>query len=525
MISVCTLVFTVLVVFGAHAHPLWGDEAETALYARNILKYGIPKGWDGVNIMGHTDAVTLNGDLINYSNPWPQYYLTALSFRLFGQSSFSARIPFILLSIFTIPLYYLLLGKLTNRRIALIGTVLLSLSVQYILFSYQSRYYALTNFSALLFWYASTNLVTSSVWPKVLFVASGTLGLYANYIGFPFWFLGVGLFGIIHQWKSGMVLKSWLMRYVALGSVIALLFLPWVVILRVSSSRWMTTFSSLGEYLYFFPFWLWRVYRQFEAANIYPIGVVLISVFFMIRKRSNILAAATMSVCIGFILLTVASMIIVSDSVLYSIRFHTSYIFLFLLIAAVCFDAIWRWKKFVGIVVLILFLLTNVFGFSRPRSVLFEYLRDISHPYKTPDEVVATYLETHAKWGETAFVNLDRNHDPLIFHLGDRLKFVNRVSANNDRLFPKNYGILPSYIYNFIGLPDWVILYGTYIQKDHKDAFDARPLPLGVDLNEEYTEHILPIYFSDTSRPEIELRSFTATTPKPQARIFMYKRK
>ena len=52
----------------------------------------------------------------------------------------------------------------------------------------------------------------------------------------------------------------------------------------------------------------------------------------------------------------------------------------------------WRWKKFVGIVVFLLFLLTSVFGFSRPRSVLFEYLGDISHPYKTPDEVVATYL-------------------------------------------------------------------------------------------------------------------------------------
>ena len=75
----CVL-FAILLIIGARAHPLWGDEAETALFARNILSYGVPRGWDGTNIMGINNAVVLNADLINHTSPWTQYYMTAASF-------------------------------------------------------------------------------------------------------------------------------------------------------------------------------------------------------------------------------------------------------------------------------------------------------------------------------------------------------------------------------------------------------------------------------------------------------------
>ena len=98
-----TVLFAVLVILAANMHPLWGDEAETALFARNILRYGIPLGWDGTNIMGINNGVVLDSNLINHTSPWAQYYLVALSFKLFGESSITARLPFILSAILSIP--------------------------------------------------------------------------------------------------------------------------------------------------------------------------------------------------------------------------------------------------------------------------------------------------------------------------------------------------------------------------------------------------------------------------------------
>src|SRR3989344_4117838 len=82
-----TIVFTVLIIGAAEMHELWGDEAETALFGRNILKYGMPKGWDGTNIMGINNAVVLDRNLINHTSPWAQYYMVAASFAVFGESS------------------------------------------------------------------------------------------------------------------------------------------------------------------------------------------------------------------------------------------------------------------------------------------------------------------------------------------------------------------------------------------------------------------------------------------------------
>ena len=73
---------------------------------------------------------------------------------------------------------------------------------------------------------------------------------------------------------------------------------------------------------------------------------------------------------------------------------------------------------------------------SRSRSFPVEYFTEILYPYDTPDKVVADYTR-YAKVGDTAFVSLDRDHEPLIFHLKDTIRFVNRVSLINTRIFPK----------------------------------------------------------------------------------------
>lgn len=171
------LIFSLLIIGGALAHPLWADEAETAFFAKTILQTGLPKGFDGTNVTAIQDGITLNRDLLNHRSPWLQYYLTALSFLVLGQSSFSARLPFIIMSLFTPLLLYLLAYKIAeNRPTALITSIIACLSVPLILFSFQDRYFSLVIFSSLAMALTSFSLYhqprSPHIWPKLGFVLS-----------------------------------------------------------------------------------------------------------------------------------------------------------------------------------------------------------------------------------------------------------------------------------------------------------------------------------------------------------------
>src|SRR5256886_14229631 len=75
---------------------LWEDEGDTAALASNILKFGVPKAWDGAAFLDSDHGARLNRDLVMVTHPWIQYYLAAASFLIFGQNTFAARFPFAL---------------------------------------------------------------------------------------------------------------------------------------------------------------------------------------------------------------------------------------------------------------------------------------------------------------------------------------------------------------------------------------------------------------------------------------------
>src|SRR5437588_11174053 len=86
---------------------LWADEGDTAVLASNILKYGVPKAWDGVTFIDSDKGARLNDDLVMVSHPWLQYYLTAASFLVFVENTLAARLPFALAGWVTTLLVYM----------------------------------------------------------------------------------------------------------------------------------------------------------------------------------------------------------------------------------------------------------------------------------------------------------------------------------------------------------------------------------------------------------------------------------
>lgn len=124
---------------------LWQDEAETALLARQVLAHGLPVATDAGRLLSdQLDRGDISAEGLWIWSPWLPHYVTAASFALFGESTRTARLPFVLAGWATLLLSYPVFRRLTaSRATARLAVLLLALSVPFLMMSRQCRYYAL----------------------------------------------------------------------------------------------------------------------------------------------------------------------------------------------------------------------------------------------------------------------------------------------------------------------------------------------------------------------------------------------
>jgi len=108
--ALVAVIGAVLIFTNLGSDYLWEDEGDTAALASNILKFGVPKAWDGAAFLDCDHGTRLNRDLVMVTHPWVQYYLTAASFLIFGQNTFAARFPFALAGWLSILVVYFFSG-------------------------------------------------------------------------------------------------------------------------------------------------------------------------------------------------------------------------------------------------------------------------------------------------------------------------------------------------------------------------------------------------------------------------------
>jgi 4-amino-4-deoxy-L-arabinose transferase-like glycosyltransferase len=228
---------------------LWEDEGDTAVLASNILKFGVPKAWDGVTFTDSDKGARLNDELVMASHPWLQYYLTAASFAIFGENNFAARLPFALAGWLTILVVYLCVYDLVASKSAgFCAAALLTGSVQFLLYSRQCRYYPLSMlFGSLLLWIF---FCMRSARACVLFAIVGILLFHSH----PFGIVLVGaaaLLSLVHPQFAAQ--RRWF--YLA-SPVIAAFTLPWIALAHhgyAENSKLVTSapqfFGRLIQYL------------------------------------------------------------------------------------------------------------------------------------------------------------------------------------------------------------------------------------------------------------------------------------
>jgi hypothetical protein len=136
--------------------PLWGDEADTGIEARNILRCGYPTAWDGRNVSFFKDGSQLDKNLACNKIPWIQYYFGALSLLIFGNNTLGLRVLFAFCGVLSFfPIYAILKSRL---RYPAGLTVLTLLSPQVVLLQRNARYYPLLILIyAVLVWHVLAN--------------------------------------------------------------------------------------------------------------------------------------------------------------------------------------------------------------------------------------------------------------------------------------------------------------------------------------------------------------------------------
>jgi hypothetical protein len=143
---------------------LWQDEAETALLGRNTLRFGVPTVWDGRNLVAQYYSLDFDHRLL-FQKGWLPPYAVAASFAVAGETTLAARLPFALLGLASLWLCHRLALRLTrDRATAALASVLLALSLPFLLYARQCRWYALAMALTLLLFEAEDRLDERGGW-------------------------------------------------------------------------------------------------------------------------------------------------------------------------------------------------------------------------------------------------------------------------------------------------------------------------------------------------------------------------
>ena len=160
---------------------LWEDEAETALLARNVLRFGQPVAFDGVHLISQECGVDSDARYVWRQTGWLPIYVTATSFAWLGESTLSARLPFALLGILApLSLYALARRSYADRVIAWMAALSLMASVPFLLHVRQARYYSLVIIATIWILYFGLSVIERSRFAAVGLVIALTVLLQST---------------------------------------------------------------------------------------------------------------------------------------------------------------------------------------------------------------------------------------------------------------------------------------------------------------------------------------------------------
>ena len=492
----------VLFFYNAGNYHLWGDEGVTAFYGKNTLRYGLPYGFDGRNLLEFSNGVYLNREFLPLLDPWGQYYVSSASQAMFGMTSFGARALFIVFGLAAvIAQYAFVLRYFGNARLALINVILMMTSVIYILYSRQSRYYALGLFLTPMICHIYArhehrpiHIGVAALLFTAFFFTNSLIGLAV--------LAAMGLSFLLFDDR-----KKTLVFFLSPLPVVVLavgLFMFWLF------SHGMPAHPDFLNNTHPFDFGriIWLYLKDYNETQLLPAGMLMILVllwlavgefrggFDNIKKEVAIISIIVIATVIISFLTPQNSSAQHSD-----IRYATPLFPMLFLVQAFAVERMFSWKKWFALPLLFMVIATNLLSFMPMRSYGYEFARENICPFDNSVKVAVQFLEKRIQHDDMVLVSPNHMLGSMAYYLADSALFCNVIGEDNANLLAAGVR-LPEYIYSRETTPDWVVLFGLGVDTKHTAEHLHR-----MDMA-QYNVHSFPIMGPDVSRPELFARSF-----------------
>jgi hypothetical protein len=458
---------------------LWQDEANTAVLAVRMLKFGKPLAYDGVNLLTNDnfaaedragiasrttsaqaaiDYVVARGDVKPDTSwifhPWGQFVAAAASIRLLGQTTVAARLPFALAALATVLLLYQLVRRsIGDVRVALLAAALLVANVEWIVHSRQARYYALSGLFLILTFAAYERWHRRARWGAPLFVATAWLWFQIDY-GTVWPVLGV-LF--LHALVTR---RRQIREPIVTGLVLAAGLAPFVVYYGL----WTRMSVQLES---------WRERFQHSSYNIdlyvVPLIVLIAAIFLLVRRRASLAPAERRVVGLAVGILIALSLWVPSVAPLAFVRYVVmaaplgGLIIAWVLVRSLGQRPVALWFG-VAILVATPWLSLPLNGWApavRPgtavalvRSEWPMAIRDIFLTRPDPNRAVVDWLRQHAAATDEILVNYE--DAPLMYYLPNPIRGgVAAFRAEDESHGPPRFAVLR----RSVGFVHWPVFY------------------------------------------------------------------
>jgi hypothetical protein len=530
----------------------WDDEAHIAIMARNFLHTGTWTGWDGRNLLAYGNGIVLEPNL-RHIIPQLDAPLMAISFALFGVSTWAGRFPFVVAGLLTLLVFARFLKREFpgQRALQLFAFTLLAFSVQFLLAVRTCRYYALAILFALLVFTAyrrcledrrTIDFVWLGLWSLLLFLTSCLNGGA---------FLGalavVHLVCHRHTWKvrewtrAAMAVAIFLIGAVPYAVVNRIwdfplpVIQPWYQRKTIMLLANLNSLNTLGlswlvalGLVFFFASRLTRRALP-EGANPRDDGANASTGHNSTVTRR---AAEWAVLTLGYVFFV---------SMLSPVEFFTPFgealRYLFPLLPFIAaLNGVFLWfvlqrMRLLAVALFILLISTNLLSLI-PRERVLQltlpyYVGEVHQPYQTAYSQVIRFLDTHAKPDERVLAIPDHMNYPLMFYRGDRLRFTGLLNRRT-HLSLQTIAVLPAPLLAEENFPDWLIAFGNRNMANESLRFFSRP-HLEKGQRVEYLYQLfttLDVFFEQTQRPEIPWHSFGPHRDFNRAKdaVYVYRR-
>jgi 4-amino-4-deoxy-L-arabinose transferase-like glycosyltransferase len=515
------LIAAVLAGAGLNRHPFWDDEAETALFARNIAEHGTRSAWDGNNVAAFRGGINLDEHLIQADVPPLQYYVAAASFRLFGAGTVTGRLPFLLCGLIALWLLDRWAATYLGPQFpSWLPSLLLALNVPFLLYIAQCRYYALALLStAGLLW--AWSAAERGIRPRLACLggALAMIGLFeSNYMDAVAMACALGA-GLVHpaQWRRSSLLFLGAIG-LALAAAMAELMLTHDVV-----GTWNARRGEIDPLARFWILLSWQVQGlgPFEFFPVLPLPLLVLP---WVMKRLAPLRPVSGRALLALLMIPVIMIVIAvlspqdpKNSPIADMRYDLP---IFVIGAVITASAIHILAAAGGRAAAALaagvIVMSNAayLGSDRLQCTLCERLREIadSHPSGTGAMLQAA---TGLTPGTSVVVRPAYMTLSLMFYRPD-LRFPGVLDPQK-ALAPETRALLPSWVYCCAEPPD-VLLVG------HGSVGPNEELPTG---GHEYAmANVLKLFWFDRTRPELPWHSFRYDDADDQRLgILVFKRK